>query len=208
MNYGHLTGLAIVALTPIVSFIAVSYRSEMKQDATYAFSPGMGCLMLWFGIVIFTVPLLPGASGDISKPTFLMMFAPCWGGAVAMAGYFFRYRVVIDQNSLTITSFRRRVIPFQSIVDWDVVGEPRAPELITYLSNGERIRFSGMLIGFADLVLMIDSHMPARSADRPASSMKLKDREARAASKRRAQILIYGGVVLIAFAALLRWWIG
>jgi hypothetical protein len=60
---------------------------------------------------------------------------------------------------LTVGAWRRRRIPFSEVIDWDVIQESRISELWVYLKGGQRLKFSGMLSDFDELVEMVNSHM-------------------------------------------------
>jgi hypothetical protein len=208
MEIRHLTALLIsTSLAVVVSISARHHHQRSAGVATFTFSPVIGYLTLACGVLFLVAPLLAGASGDISDTASLIMFAPFWVGAFVASAFFFRYRVVINQSTLTVVSLYRRVVPFRDIVDLDVIQGQRGSELIVYLKNGRKLRLSGLLGDFADLARMIDSQIPAHPDDRPDSPMKHNDRAARAAGERRARVLLVAGLVLIALAAILSWWI-
>jgi hypothetical protein len=118
--------------------------------------------------------------------------------ALVMALYVFRYRVIVTDEFLTIGAFRRRVIPCDTINDWDTVPGNRSQDLLVYLKDGERLRLSGLLGDFDELVGMINSHEAIPARGHPDSAQKLKDRQAREQANRRATwIAAFGAIVVV-----------
>jgi hypothetical protein len=111
--------------------------------------------------------------------------------------YFFRYKVVVSDDHITIGAFRRRMISCETIIDWDLIRGSRDSELIVYLKGGERVRLSSMLIDFDELVGMINSHEAIPPRGHPDSEEKRKDREKRARANRTANWLAAAGAVLV-----------
>jgi hypothetical protein len=67
------------------------------------------------------------------------------GGAFLAAVYFFRYRVVITDATLSVGSFLRTTVPFEDVIHYDVLSGRYSPELIVYLRDGRKFTLSGML---------------------------------------------------------------
>jgi hypothetical protein len=83
----------------------------------------------------------PARCGDIPVIRFFWRFSPFWGGALLAAIFFFRYQVKITATTMTAGAFRRRVIPFSEVIDYDVIQGGRSPELCVYLKNGKKLKF-------------------------------------------------------------------
>ena len=158
--------------------------------------------MLAGGIFFCLVPFWPGASGDISPGNFFRVFAPFWGGAFARALHFINYRVVVRDATLTVGAFWRRVIPFTDVVDWNVVRGNRSSELWIYRKNGKRLKFTGLLGDFENLVGMVNSHMEGLPGPHHDSRAKIRDRAARLRSNRVPNCLVGAGVLVIAILIL------
>lgn len=52
---------------------------------------------------------------------FFWYFSPFWLSAFIAAVFFFRYRVIVRDRSLTYGAFSRRVIPLSEVIDFDVL---------------------------------------------------------------------------------------
>jgi hypothetical protein len=110
-----------ISLSVVSAVCAAGHHKETDSEDTFAFPPFVGYLMLFCGIIMCLAPLLPGAAGDIPRVQFFFMFCPFWGGAFLASLYFFRYRVVITDTTLTLGSLRRRQLIFDDVIDWDVI---------------------------------------------------------------------------------------
>jgi hypothetical protein len=150
-------------------------------------------------------PFLPGAAGDISVIRFFWMFLPFWVGALLAAIFFFRYQVKVTDTTMTVGAFRRRVIPFSEVIDYDVIQGGRSPELCVYLKSGKRLKFSGMLSDFDELVGMVNSHMQGLRGPQRDSEAKIRDRNKRVRDGRVANWFAYVGIIIVAVVVFVLW---
>ena len=103
---------------------------------------------------------------------------------------------------MTIRSLlRERVVPFADIIDSDVLVGRQARELVVYLRNGHRLRLSGLLQDFDELVDAIDDARVA-TVD---SAAKLADQQRAAAGRRGANLITWIGLALIGTALIAVW---
>jgi hypothetical protein len=161
--------------------------------------------MTFCGLFFCAVPFLPGASGNIPRSLIFWYFSPFWCGAFAAAVFFFRYRVTVTDETLTVGAFRRRVIVYADVIDCDVIKGLRSSELLVYLRNGQRLRFSGLLNNFDELVGMVTSHTALRPHEQRDSLAKIRDREKRARNSRQSGWIMGVGLGLIALALFIAW---
>jgi len=87
---------------------------------------------------------------------------------------------------MTVGAFWRRVIPFSEVIDYDEIQGGRSPELWVYLKNGRKLKFSGLLSDFDELVGMVNSHMQGLPGAQHDSPEKIRDRERRIQGNRAA----------------------
>ena len=206
MNFHVLTPLMTsLTLTAVVGVCARSHHLSTDVEDVFGISPAVGYLMLVFGVLFCIAPFFPGASGDISPGRFFWYFAPFWGGTFLAAVFFFRYRVVIRDSTLTVGAWRRRQIPFSEVIDWDVLQGGRSPELWVYLKGGERLKFSGLLSDFDELVGMVNSHMEGLPGPRHDSVEKLYDRDKRKRESRAANWYVGVGILIVAIVLFVLW---
>lgn len=189
-----------VSLSLVAAACAVSRHQVTDAEDTFSFSPVLGYLMLFCGVFFCVAPLLPRSAGNIPKPEFFFLFAPFWGGAFLASIFFFRYRVVIADTTLTIGAFQKRQLSAKDIIDWDLIRGQRSSELVIYLQDGGKLRLSGLLGDFDELVGMVNSHMGIPPRGRLDSPAKLRDRARRDRGSRVAGWLVSVGLVLIAVA--------
>jgi hypothetical protein len=161
--------------------------------------------MAGIGLLIITAPLLPGVSGDVSRGLFFMYFAIFSGGAFAAAIYFFRYQVIVKDQTLTAGAFRRRITQFADVIDWDVIKGRRSSELWVYLKSGETLKSSGLLSDFDELVSMVNSHMAGLPSPQHDSAAKIRDRETRKRDERGGNWVTFIGLVIVAVVAFVLW---
>jgi hypothetical protein len=165
----------------------------MSDDVdTFVVSPAGGYLMIGIGIVFCVVPFLPGTAGDIPPTSLFWYFSPFWLSAFIAAVFLFRYRVVVRDQTLSYGAFRRRVISFSGVIDFEVLRGQKSSELRVYLKDGERLKFSGMLSDFDELAGMINSHIGGLPGSQRDSAAKIHDQE-----KRKHDSQIVGGIVII-----------
>jgi hypothetical protein len=119
--------------------------------------------------------------------------------------FFFRYQVKVTDTTMTVGAFRRRVIPFSEVIDYDEIRGGRSPELWVYLKSGEKLKFSGMLSDFDELVGMVNSHMEGLPGPNRDSAAKTRDRERRIRGNRNANWIMGIGAVVIAIVLFVLW---
>ena len=203
MHLQPLTSVVVSAALSVVSAVcAASHHKETESEDTFAFSPFVGYLMLFCGVFFCVAPLLPRAAGDIPRICFFFSFSPAWGGAFLASIYFFRYRVVVTDATLTVGAFRRRQLSFDEVIDWDVIRGQRSSELLIYLRNGDKLKLSGLLSDFDELAGMVNSHMAIPTRGQPDSAAKLRDRAARVQNGHIANWITFVGLGLIAVAVI------
>jgi hypothetical protein len=206
MHLQSLTALfTSLALSVVAGVCARSRHLATDSEDVFAISPAVGYLMLGIGLLMCSVAFWPGAAGDISVVRFFWMFSPFWGGALLAAIFFFRYQVKVTDTSLTVGAFRRRVIPFSDVIDYDVIKGNRSSELWVYLKSGKKLKFSGMLSDFDELVGMVNSHMEGLLGSQHDSAAKIRDRERRIRGNRNANWIMGIGIVIIAVVVFILW---
>jgi len=174
-----------VTLAVVCALAARSHHQSSDEEDVFRVPSGIACLMLGFAVFFCLVPFFPGASGHLAPGRFFWYFVPFWGGAFFFALYLFRYRVIVRGGTLTTGAFRRRVISFADVIDWDLPSESKSPELWVYLNSGKKVKFSGMLGDFDDLVGLVNSHMAGLPEPQHDCQAKLNDRAARIRGLRR-----------------------
>jgi hypothetical protein len=157
------------------------------------------------GLLLIVLPFLPGLSGDTPHGIFFLYFALFSGAAFAAAIYFFRYQVVVKDQTITVGAFRRRTIPFSDVIDWDFIKGSRSSELWVYLHGGQRLKFSGLLCDFDELVGMVNSHMAGLPSPQHDSAAKVRDRNKRKRDERHAAWLTYVGLFIVAVVVFVLW---
>jgi hypothetical protein len=159
MSLQFLTPVVVsVCVSAVVAACARHHHIESQAGATFTFSPVVGYLMFVGGWVFCLVPFLPGAAGDIPTTRFFFIFSPFWGAAFVASAFFFRYKVLVGQRAVVISSLWERAIPFETIVSCEVVPSGRGRELVLQVQNGKTARFSSLLGDFDKLVWMIATH--------------------------------------------------
>ena len=128
------------------------------------------------GVLFASAAFLPGMASprDGSVTGVFWLFSPFWIAASMAAIYFFRYRVVITRDRIAIRSIRERAIDFGEVVD--VATAPRqSKELLVYLKDGQRLRFSGLLQDYGNLKAQIESNLHQRPGPSTESPARLMD---------------------------------
>ena len=190
-------------MTVVVALCAKSHHKATAIADTFVVPPFVGYLMIACGLLFCAIPFLPRAhGGDLPVGQFLLFGTPMWGGAFLAAVYFFRYRVVITDKAITVGAFWRRTIPFNDVIDYDVISGRYGPEAIVYVRDRTKFSLSGILPDFDELIGLIDSNMavppPGSSPDCPA---KIEDQARRERGKRDAAWIASAGIVLIIVVA-------
>jgi hypothetical protein len=203
--HGFTPLFASLTLSVVAVVCARSHHLATDSEDVFAISPAVGYLMLGIGLLMCSVAFWPGAAGDIPIIRFFWMFSPFWGGAFLAAIFFFRYQVKVGDTSMTVGAFRRRVIPFSDVIDYDVIQGNRSSELWVYLKSGKKLKFSGMLSDFEELVGMLNSHMEGLPGRQHDSAAKIRDRERRIRGNRSANWMMGVGIVIIAVVVFVLW---
>jgi hypothetical protein len=196
------TGLT---LSVVAGVCARSHHLATDSEDVFAISPAVGYMMFGIGLFLCAAPFLPGAAGDIRVVRFFWMFSPFWGGTFLAAIYFFRYQVKITDTTMTVGAFRRRVIPFSEVIDYDVIQGNRSSELWVYLKNGAKLKFSGLLSDFDELVGMVNSHMEGLPGPQHDSAAKTRDRDKRKHDNRVTGWFLIFGYALVGAVVFVLW---
>jgi hypothetical protein len=131
-----------------------------------------------------------------------VFFAIISAGAFGSALWFMRYRVTVGASTVAVRFLlRERIIPFADILDSDVLVGRQARELVVYLRGGHRLRLSGLLQDFDELV---DTIHDAQSSATD-SAEKLADQQRVVAGRRGANWITYIGLALVAIALIASW---
>ncbi len=125
------------------------------------------------------------------------MFSPFRIAAILAAIYFFRYRVVITRDCIAVRSIGSRSIDFGDVVD--VATAPRqSKELLVYLKNGKRLRFSSLLQDYGSLKAQIESNSYLRLGHSTGSPARLKDEARDKTNGVRERWVLVGGLLMLA----------
>jgi hypothetical protein len=77
-----------------------------------------------------------------------------------------------------------------------------------YLRSGKHLEFSGILGNFDDLVALVDDRLAEQPAGQHDSEEKLHDQANRIRDNRNAERFAYVGLVILAVAVFVMWWMG
>ena len=192
-----------LTVSVILAFAARSRHSHLGDKDIYELPSPLAYLMAVIGICFLGVPFITGVGGPGPAPLyFIAFFAAFSAAAFGSALWFIRYRVTVAASVVTIRSLlRERVVPFADIIDSDVLVGRQARELVVYLRNGHRLRLSGLLQDFDELVDAIDDARVA-TVD---SAAKLADQQRAAAGRRGANLITWIGLALIGTALIAVW---
>lgn len=184
--------------------LAVSARSRHKHLADediYCLPLPLAYLMAVIGIGFLGVPFIPGVEDTASPLWFDAFFAAFSTAAFGASTFFMRYRVILSAKSLDVRYLlNERIIPLTDIIDTNVL-EGRANELIVYLRGGRRLRLSGLLQDFDELVARIQG----AQASRTDSAEKLTDQRRASAGSQRATWIMCIGLAFVGVAVFASW---
>jgi hypothetical protein len=188
-----------VSLTVIVALCARSRHLARIDADVYQFPKFLGYAMALCGVLFASAAFLPGMASpkDGNVTGVFWLFSPFWIAASLAAIYFFRYRVIITRERISIRSMRLRGVDFSEVVD--VANAPRqSKEFLVYLKDGQRLRFSGLLQDYGTLKAQIESNLHRRLGQSTESPARLMD-EARnkAAGVRERWVLVCGLLLLV-----------
>lgn len=180
--------LASVVLAALALMGSRSKHETWGNDEIYRYPPALGYLLLGGALCTFAVPLL--FARDSTQPTVVLLWL-VGGAGLAVAMYFFRYRVTVGSSTLEFGAWNPISIPISDIVDTDVVtGRSRA--LIVYLRDGRRLVFPGRLADFPSLA----ATLTRRAAPAAPTAQKLEDQRKRTSTVRRLNWVVAMTVVL------------
>jgi tetratricopeptide (TPR) repeat protein len=187
-SYLSVTVVSVVLAT--LAFMGSRSKHETwGNDEIYRYPPVLGYLLLGGAVFIFVFPLL--FARDTTQPTVFLVWL-VGGAGLAVALYFFRYRVTVGSSTLEFGAWNPVSIAISDIVDTDVVtGRSRA--LIVYLRDGRRLVFSGTLGDFPSLA----ATLTRRAAPAAPTAQKLEDQRKRTSTARRLNWVVAMAVVLL-----------
>jgi len=201
-------------LTPLMTSISVTAillvcrRSHHKVSAdsdTFTVAPVVAYLMSGVGLLFCSVPFLPGVARGSSPQYVFWEFSPFWLLAFSASVFFFRYRVIVRDKTLIYGAFRQRITPFSEVIDFDVIQGKQSSELWVYLSDGKRLKFSGMLSDFDELVDMVDDQMAGLPGEQHDSAAKIHDQEKRKRDNQSVAWFSYGGIIVVGVFVFVLW---
>ena len=97
------------------------------------------------------------------------------------------------------------MIPFSEVIDFDVIEGKQSSELWVYLKSGKRLKFSGMLSDFDELVDTVDDQMAGLPGEQHDSAAKIHDQEKRKRDNRNVAWFSYGGLLIVAIFVFVLW---
>ncbi|MBB6247202.1 hypothetical protein [Rhodanobacter sp. A1T4] len=204
MSHVFLLPTSVVVPLALSVVLAVSARSRHKHlvdKDIYCLPLPLAYLMAVIGVGFLGVPFIPGVEGSAAPLWFDAFFASFSTAAVVASIFFMRYRVILGAKSLDVRFLlNERVIPLTDIIDTNVL-EGRARELIVYLRGGRRLKLSGLLQDFDDLVARIQDTQVSRTE----SAEKLADQQRAAVESQGAIWIICIGLALVGVAAIASW---
>jgi hypothetical protein len=134
---------------------------EGYEGHVHIFPRRFGYLLLTFDAFLFSLPYLSaGHDTPISAGTYFICFS---AGCIVAIGvtYIFRYRVTTKTDRFVVRAIKTYEVRFAEIVDIRVATTknvpPVGPRAVVSLTNGNRVRFNGMLTGFNELVGALSS---------------------------------------------------
>jgi hypothetical protein len=189
--------LAVALAFAAIAFVAArSHHDTVGNDEIYRYPSIVGYLMVGCGCFFLAIPFLTGR-GNASPMVFFLFFAAFAACAFAAATYFFRYRVVVSDTSLTYGTFGQTSVALTDVMD-SLVTSGRNQEMTVYLRDGRRVKFSGMLADFGSLVSTINNRLAGPSPGSGTWMPKLEDERKRAALARRLNWVMGVGLALLA----------
>jgi hypothetical protein len=191
--------LTSISLTAIVALCARARHLALNGADVYQFPKFLGYMMALCGVLFASAAFLPGmASGrDGSVTSVFWLFSPFWIAASLAAIYFFRYRVIITGDRIAIRSIRETAIDFGEVVD--VAMAPRqSKELLVYLRDGRRPRFSSLLQDYDSLKAQIESNSHRRLGQSAESPARLSDEARDKANEVRERWFLACGLFALA----------
>lgn len=204
MSHVFLLPTSVVVPLVLSVVLAVSARSRHKHLADkdiYCLPLPLAYLMAVIGVGFLGVPFIPGVEGTAAPLWFDAFLAAFSTAAFGASTFFMRYRVIFGAKSLDVRFLlNERIIPLTDIIDTNVL-EGRASELIVYLRDGRRLRLSGLLQDFDDLVARIQG----AQASRTDSAEKLADQRRALAGSQGAIWIMCIGLALVGVAAIASW---
>ena len=191
----------------VICGICASSHHQVSEDSdTFTFSPVVGYFMAAVGVLTCVAPwLAKSKAGDFPPSHYFWHWAPIWLFIFALSLFFFRYRVVVCDKAFTYGAFQRRVISFSDVIDFDVLQGGRSSELWIYLKSGKRLKFSGLLSDFDELVGMVNSHMQGLPGPQHDSAAKIHDQDKRRRDSKAANWYVWIGIGIVAVFVLTLW---
>jgi tetratricopeptide (TPR) repeat protein len=194
-NWNPYLSVAVVSIV-LATLALMGSRSKHEtwgNDEIYRYPPAIGYLLLGGAVFMCVLPLL--FARDTPQPTIVLVWL-AGGAGLAVAMYFFRYRVTVGSSTLEFGAWNAVSIPISDIVDTDVV-TGRSRMLIVYLRDGRRLMFSGTLGDFPSLA----ATLARRAASGGPTAQKLEDQRRRTSTVRR---LNWVAVMLVVLFPVLR----
>ena len=160
MNLQPLVPMLTIMTLSIVAGLCALDHHHAHVDATdiYKFPAGLGFFMFLGSLFFASVPFWPGARGDMTVSQFGLMFLPFVLFALAGSIYFFKYRVIVDSETITYGAFFKRCIKLSDIASVELIRGNRSSNLKLRLHNGRPVSFSGMLADFSSLSTSLSAY--------------------------------------------------
>jgi hypothetical protein len=141
---------ALARQSRVSSSIPITEKSI--PEGQYKYPLRFVCLLVLFGVAIAFIPIMILAAGDAIAPLgYLFFFAPACI-PVIFAIYISRYSVIITSDKLMIRTIAMREVSLGDIAKASVTTIRGGRQAVVLLKDGRIIRFSGMLVGFNELL--------------------------------------------------------
>jgi hypothetical protein len=93
-------------------------------------------------------------------------------------------------------------------MDFDVIQGRQSSELWVYLRSGKRLKLTGLVGDFDDLVDLVDDRLAEQPGGQHDSDEKLRDQANRIRDIRNGERFTYVGLVILGVAVFVMWWMG
>lgn len=161
MNLSPLTPLVVSAIAPIILLLFHRDRHRVLNGClVYPWSKGSSWFLLIMGCALaLLIGFLPQSRAVDEPNGRLAMLAIFVASAWAFA-YFFRYRVLIDEDSIQLGAFFLRKVSFSEVVSARYIQGRKSGQIILRTHAGKQVNVWETINDFGSCAREINARLP------------------------------------------------
>ena len=155
--------MVISGVLTLITSICAHWKTSSKQVDEYRYPAFLGYLFGFVGNFFLVLPFIFGVVGDAvavsNRQIFLLVMLPFSFLQFLAAIYFFRFKIVISDQTLVIRGFKTHLFSMRDIVDVTMKSSGANRELVILFRQGNEFIIGGQLLNFIQFATIMRRSM-------------------------------------------------